>query len=31
MKEGPLEKLYGKFEGETILGDLEKEHLDEIK
>ena len=31
MKEGPIEKLYGKFEGETILDDLEKEHAHEIK
>ena len=31
MKEGPIEKLYGKFEGETILSELEKDHADEIE
>jgi len=31
MKEGPLGKLYGKFAGETILDELEKDHADEIE
>jgi len=30
MKKGPLDNLYGKFAGETILAELEKEHADEI-
>jgi AbrB family looped-hinge helix DNA binding protein len=30
MKETPLERLYGRFAGEEILGQLEKEHADEI-
>ena len=31
MKETPIEKLYGKFAGEKILDELEKEHANEIK
>ena len=30
MKKGPLDSLYGKFAGEKILVELEKEHADEI-
>ena len=30
MKKSPLDKLYGKFSGEKILADLEREHSDEI-
>lgn len=30
MKKGPLANLYGKFAGENILAELEKEHADEI-
>ncbi len=30
MKTGPLDKLYGKFAGETILNELESEHANEI-
>jgi len=30
MKTGPLDKLYGKFAGETILSELESEHANEI-
>ena len=30
MKKGPLDNLYGKFAGENILVELEKEHADEI-
>ena len=29
-KETPIERLYNKFAGETILDELEKEHADEI-
>jgi len=31
MKKGPLDTLYGKFAGENILAELEKEHADEIE
>lgn len=31
MKKGPLDNLYGKFAGENILAELEKEHADEIE
>jgi AbrB family looped-hinge helix DNA binding protein len=30
MKKGPLDNLYGKFAGEKILAELEREHADEI-
>ena len=30
MKMTPIEKLYGKFAGEKILDELEKEHANEI-
>ncbi|MBW1752242.1 MAG: AbrB/MazE/SpoVT family DNA-binding domain-containing protein [Deltaproteobacteria bacterium] len=30
MKKGPLDRLYGKFAGETILESFEKEHAEEI-
>ena len=29
-KETPIERLYNRFAGETILDELEKEHADEI-
>jgi AbrB family looped-hinge helix DNA binding protein len=29
-KQGPLERLYGRFEGEDALADLEREHAEEI-
>ena len=29
MKKGPLDNLYGKFAGENILAELEREHSDE--
>jgi AbrB family looped-hinge helix DNA binding protein len=31
MKKGPLDNLYGKFAGENILVELEREHADEIE
>lgn len=31
MKKGPLDNLYGKFAGENILAELEREHSDEIE
>lgn len=31
MKKGPLDNLYGKFAGENILAELEREHADEIE
>jgi AbrB family looped-hinge helix DNA binding protein len=30
VKAAPIERLYGKFAGETILDELEKEHAEEI-
>ena len=30
MKKGPLDNLYGKFAGENILVELEREHAGEI-
>lgn len=30
MKKSPLDNLYGKFAGENLLAELEKEHADEI-
>ena len=30
VKKRPIDKLYGKFIGESILNDLEREHADEI-
>ena len=30
MKKNPLDNLYGKFAGEKILAELEREHEDEI-
>ena len=30
MKKGPLDNLYGKFAGEKILAELEREHAGEI-
>ena len=30
VKTTPIERLYGKFAGETIIDQLEKEHADEI-
>ena len=30
MNKGPLDNLYGKFAGEKILAELEREHADEI-
>jgi len=30
MKKDPLDNLYGKFAGEKILAELEREHADEI-
>ncbi len=30
MKKGPLDNLYGKFAGEKILAELEREHADEV-
>ncbi len=30
MKNRPLDRLYGKFEGETILESFENEHVEEI-
>lgn len=31
MKKGPLDNLYGKFAGENVLAELEREHADEIE
>jgi AbrB family looped-hinge helix DNA binding protein len=31
LKKGPLDNLYGKFENETIIDELEQEHESEIK
>lgn len=30
VKQSPLERLYGKFQGETALESLEREHAEEI-
>ena len=30
VKKGPLERLYGKYKGESILDDFERDHAEEI-